>query len=343
MPRRLAAPALLLALAAACGGTGMPAPAPPLPVKTWTWVDVPGTQCSDGSATGLAVSPGTDGTTVVFLDGGGACWDTLTCFTFHLAKPGPYAQAQWDAETRIPGSLLDRALPGSPFADATLVFVPYCTGDEHWGDATQDYPQAPRPWHHHGAENLRADVAWLGDHLPAPQKLVVSGSSAGGYGALLAFDLARQRWPEGGGYLVDDAGPPLVGDDIRPEERALWTVAWRLDRTLLQLCPDCALDLSEIVPVLAARHPGDRLALLSSRQDEVIRAFLLLEPAAFEQALLRLVDERFADPGTAAFLVPGSDHALLQAPAGYTAGDVPLPEWLRRMVEDDPAWGTAGR
>src|SRR5512133_1207150 len=105
-----------------------------LPKNQWTWVDLPGTECSDGSQTGIAVSPGD-------RDGGGACWDAITCFTAGTAKPGPYGRTQWESQRdrALPGSLLDRALPGNPFSNDTLVFVPYCTGDVHAGDAVQSY------------------------------------------------------------------------------------------------------------------------------------------------------------------------------------------------------------
>lgn len=347
--RRLVGVLSLAVLLAACGddggrdGGGDDAG---LPRRTWTWVDVPGAQCADGSPTGIGVSRGDDDArVVVLLDGGGACWDAVTCFELRTASAGPFGAAQLPARlAELPGSALDRALPGNPWAGATLVFVPYCTGDVHAGDAVQDYPGAPRPWRHRGRANVEAALGWLGERLPAPGKVVISGASAGGFGALLALDHAARRWPSARAYLVDDSGPPLVGDDFSPLLRAAWFAAWRLDRTLLPLCPDCALDLSALLPVLARAHPGARLALLSSRQDRVIRGYVGLGPAGFEAAVLRLVDERVAPLAQArAFLVPGDGHTMLGAPAAFTSGDVTLLEWLRRMVEDEAGWTTAGR
>lgn len=335
-----------------CGGDDAPPDArsaEPLPAGVWSWIDLAGTKCSDGSATGLAVNPGPRADLLVFLDGGGACWDALTCFGLGkippASDPGPFRAAEFERKrAEIPGSLLDRDAPGNPYREFTLVFVPYCTGDVHAGDTVQDYPGASSRYHHHGRANVAAVGDWLLTKLPAPGKLVVSGASAGGFGALLAHDALRARWPAARGYLVDDSGPPLVRSDFSPALRAAWTLAWRIDEVVLSVCgDDCALDLSRIVPALRARWPEDRLALLSSTQDEVIRAYVGLGPAGFESALLQLRAERFEPlAGAETFLVPGDFHTMLGALERFTAGGVPLSEWLRLQVEDDPAWASAG-
>jgi hypothetical protein len=350
---RLAAAILTLAwILAGCGG-GNGAPALDVPRLQWTWVDVPGTMCSDGSPTGLAVNPGPEGSTdvLVFLTGGGACWNEAPCynaggFPTGLATAGPYGQAQFQADLpKAAGTILDRTVTGSPFGGATLVFIPYCTGDVHWGNAATKYPLGLGPvWHHAGEPNLTADVAWLVANLPAPAKIVVSGSSAGGYGSLLAHDLARTAWPNAKGYLIDDSGPPLVGGDVPDAERAGWWASWNLSQTLDPLCPTCRDDLSTILDVLAVKYPSDRIALLSFRQDSVIGPFLLQTPQGFENALLQLVDTRIAPHATAhAFLVSGSGHALLQDFAAHSADGTDLPSWIRQMVQDEAGWTTLGR
>jgi hypothetical protein len=335
--------ALALCSAAACGGSEAPELA--LARNVWTWVDVPGSACSDGSETGIAVNRGDDDREVLLvLDGGGACWDTITCFTAQLAKPGPYGSAEFDRQREeVAGSVLDRSAPANPFARATLVFVPYCTGDVHAGDAVQSYPRAPRRYHHKGRVNVARALDFLQGALPAPAKVVVSGASAGGFGSVLAFDEVRRRWPLSRGYLVDDSGPPLVGNDINAALRAAWFVSWRLDESVLPLCPACATDLSRLFPVLAEKYPDDRFALLSSTRDQVIRSFVLLDAAAFEAAILRLADERIAPLAQArTFLVPGTSHTMIGRPDAFVADGIPLTEWLRRMVDDDPAWTSVG-
>lgn len=151
----------------------------------------------------------------------------------------------------------------------------------------------------------------------------MSGSSGGGYGSLLAHDLACTAWPSARGYLIDDAGPPLVGGDVQPAERTAWISGWRLDLTLLPLCPACADDLSRILETLAGKYPRDRIALVSSRQDSVISSFVLQTPSGFENALLQLVDERISPNPNAA----QADEHLARAEGGRAS---PRPWSARR-------------
>lgn len=364
--RLLRALSLGLLLAAACGSDDEPS----LPRLEWTWVPVAGTACSDGSETGMGIErgPGPSPDVLVFLMGGGACWDALTCFPPlglpQIATPGPYGADQLaaDIRTRRPGSILDRELPGNPYKDFTFVFVPYCTGDVHAGDAVRSYPGAPRAWHHRGRANLQLDFARLPAEVEAPARVVVSGSSAGGFGALLAFDLAKTSWPAAKGYLVDDSGPPL--DEIPPLTVAAWLAQWELGDTLVDVCGGleeglaCAQDLGSIFPVLGARYPEDRLALLSSTQDEVMRFFFgtfvaappfvtAMAPETFEQGVRalagRIEDDTPANGAgeTHAFVVTGTTHPMLDRPASFSSQGVGLLPWLGQMLADDPAWASA--
>jgi hypothetical protein len=314
---------------------------------TWTWIDVPGTSCGDGSPTGFAVNVGDTADVLLFLDGGGACWDYATCFLSPLASPGPFGRAQLPGRTAgFAGTPFDRADARNAFARFTFVFVPYCTGDLHAGDAQRSYSTAGLParsFAHRGRANLRADVARLAAEVPSPRRLVVSGASAGGYGALLNYDAVRAAWPSERAFLLDDSGPPLEGDALQPALRGAWRSSWALDPLLDALCATCRDDFSAAVPAIVARHPADRVALLSSLQDRVIGAFTLLPGPAFEVALRLTVRDRFDPlPQARTFLVPGDAHALLAAPASFTAGGVELRDWLRQMVEGDAAWRSVG-
>lgn len=334
---------------AACGGGGGDASPSGAPPGAWTWIDVPGTQCGDGTATGIAVNRASaeDASVLVFLDGGGACWQDAGDFTCGegTARAGPYGAAQL-ADALLTGlddrTILDRTVAGTPFAGATLVYVPYCTGDVHWGESAPTYPGGV--WRHAGARNLELDVAWMRANLRAPEKLVVAGSSAGGFGAFLAHDLARKAWPHARGYLVDDSGPLLLGDDVPAADRSAWYASWNLDATLGELCgAACEGDLSQAIVALQARWPGDRIALVSSLQDVTARGFLGYATGDdYQAALLRLVDLRFSGGDAHAFLVPGTGHGLLGGVGSQNADGTSLSDWLRQMTDDERGWSTLG-
>ncbi len=358
--------ALVLAVAlAACRGGSKKTSTVQLQPLTWTWIPVAGAVCSDGSPTGIAVETpaAPSGDLLVFLMGGGACWDTLTCFTLGIATPGPFGQPQMQQQVPalVPGSIFDRSVASSPYKDFTYVFVPYCTGDVHSGDkigtaGSVPFVGAPHDWHFKGRVNLALDFAWIDANLDAPSKVVVAGSSAGGFGSLHAFDLARKTWPGAKGYLVDDSGPPLSA--IPPATIAAWQLAWDLGGAMPSACGplDCLGDLSRVFPALRTTYPNDRMALLSSTQDQTIRSFfgtftttypyvVPMDPTTFETSLRSLAGaiEDATPPGeTHAFVVTGSTHTMLGAPGNFTSSQgTGLWDWLKQQVTDDPAWAEA--
>ncbi len=343
--------ALLVVFLAACGGASPPGSSlvslPPLVQNTWTWVDVPGTSCGDGSQTGIGIDPGDGPGLLVFLTGGGACFDYVSCFVAHAAGSGSFGRSDFEAliSAKAPGSILDRSDPLNPYRSMSFVFIPYCTGDVHGGNNVVDYPDASggtQRWHHVGLVNVEAVLPWISAAFPVPNPIVVSGSSAGGYGALLNYDSFRHTFPAADALLVDDSGPPLVGSDISPALLAVWIAAWRIDRAVTPICPECLTDLSKLFPVLAGRYPHDRLALLSSAQDLVIRSFLgYVDGSAFEAAIGRLEGVIDPIPNARYFVVAGTTHTMLPTPAAFSSAGTDLRAWLAEQLANDPAWTSA--
>jgi len=347
--------AMLLVLAACGGSTPDPLPPPAypppgapltgLPAGAWSWVSFPDSSCDDGSPTGIAVNPGTGPDLLVLLNGGGACWDYLTCYTLNTASHGPFGEAEFLrlGATALPGSILDRGLAGNPFADATLVFVPYCTGDIHGGDRLATYvgPAETRVHHHAGHTNVLAFLRRLAATWPAPERLVVAGASAGGFGALINYDAFRHYWPGARSFLVDDSGPPLGPGAASQLLLTTWFTSWGLDRALDPVCgAACHTDLSAQIGALSRRFPQDRLALLTSLQDQVIAGYYFLGGVALEREILRLTAEVIAPtPNFRAFVVAGSSHTMLGDPAAFAQG-VPLLTWIEQQVSGDAAWQT---
>jgi hypothetical protein len=325
--------AALAALLAACGkGTTDPEP-------TLTFVPVEKMVCADGSSTGLGVSRGSEDV-LLYLSPGGAC-SPLLCD----ASRGPFRAADLALAEQavLPGTILDRQLAGNPFARFTLVVVPYCTGDVHAGDAVQDY--GGTIWRHRGHANLEAAVEWIEANLPRPTRIVVAGSSAGGFGSLLAYDSVRSRWPGSSGVtagLIDDSGPTFDPPGFSTALPYVWWDAWNLGSTVTPLCPGCKDRLSEIWRTLSGRYPEDLMALLSTTQDGTMSDFLELTSSDFEIALTSLVDTLKPLGNVKTFRVDGTDHALLRTPARYAAGGKSLLSWLDPIAIGTGAFTSAG-
>ncbi len=387
--RALRAPAvvaLLLAVACGRGSTGEPAPAPVgTPISRtegtaiagaadWVWIPFEDAFCTDAiadesgryhfgtSTTGLAISWGSTASrdVVVFLQGGGACWDFFTCGGIaplfdKTALAGPFGPDQFarNIYEKYTSSWIRRGNLPPSLADATIVFVPYCTGDVHGGDKVMTYPSLVPgypdvTWHHVGHANITAFVRRLAPTFPDPGKLVIAGASAGGFGSLANYTTFRAQWPNAKGYLVDDSGPPLIGDTIPFLTRAVWYASWNLGASLDTFCTGCRDDMSQGLREITRRYPQDRIALVSHLQDEVIRGFfgkftIVPEPSftpmpadEFEAAL-RELGTTVMDPATANakyFFTAGDGHPTLEDPSAITSPEPGLPSWLELMLSD---------
>ncbi len=347
------------------GDAGPPPLGQPIPAAAdggWQWVDFPDSTCNDGTPTGVGVSfSGTSSNLLIYMMGGGACWDYLTCYFARTTVTGPYGQTQFNAQAAaVSGSVFDRTIAANPFKDWNYVFVPYCTGDIHGGDNVMDYGNGTPLWYHKGHANILAYLKRLGATFPAPAKVVVSGSSAGGGGTLANYATARWYWPTVEMYLLDDSLPLFEGNDIPQTERQAWYASWNLAPLLVPVCgTNCINDLSLAHRLLAQTFPRDRMALLSYNQDAVISTYYgQISGSTFEGYLNSLTTDVLAPSHWGSFYLCGNSHTMLGDPGACavgsgggcpttannctTSGGVQLWSWLTQMVTDDPSWASAG-
>ncbi len=329
------------------------APAPPdagppgapitAPEDQWTWVPFADSACADGTPTGIGVNlTSRSRRVVIFFNGGGACWDALTCYTLHTASniDGGYGEANFRAESGQFARFFpfDRTNTDNPWRDASYVFVPYCTGDIHGGDrvATYTVGGVDRQTSHVGYRNVTAYLRRLVATFPMADRVLVTGSSAGGYGAAINWEHIAEAFPRARVDMLDDSGPPLQPS---PGFWSAWRAAW--DLHLPAGCAECATELGAIVPYYARRFPAPaRFALLSYTQDRTISGYYVISGPQFEMQLYALATTRF-DPAPNAkyFFVAGSQHVLWTGASTLTAGDgTRLSTWLQQFDGGDAAW-----
>ena len=323
---------------------GPPAPleAPP---ETWTWIDVPGMTCGDGSPTGVGVNLSTrSARVVVFLNGGGACWDAQTCFELHTAASidTPFAAAEFDAlRPNLDAYPLFARVAANPYADASFVFVPYCTGDLHAGHQVQAFGTAtgPRTVHFVGQANLDALWPRLRATRPTADRVLLAGASAGGYGAMLEQGRLRAAWPEPRVDVLSDSSHPI--DPVVERWTAMRT-AWSLD--LPAGCSGCLDGFAAWPAYLRSVAPaGARWGLLMNTRDQVIASYFGVTQAALAPRTLAIRDAMTLGSGQAAFVIDATSHVLTTTtPAPTTSGGVALGDWVRQFAADDPAWASVG-
>lgn len=274
----------------------------------WRFVPLAGTKCAAGAQSGMGYAPGASDELVIFVQGGGACWNNGTCrpSVFQWGPVCGYGNGVclWDAAggtqplaafvshpnpfpadgggafpselASVKNSLLFQRREENPLRNASYVFVPYCTGDLHAGDSTATFQvkadlfaQPVSVTHHfHGAQNMNVILADLRARHAAVRVVWLIGVSGGGYGAQLNLHRVRAAFPEAEVHLLADSAPMVATNNWRA-----WNTAWNTQ--LPPGCTDCAdAGLPAVLATqLAAVPTSSRVGLLAFQEDAVITRF----------------------------------------------------------------------
>lgn len=271
----------------------------PPPPTGWTWYEIAGATCRDGSPTGFYVHTGTADKLVIYLEGGGACSGDHFC-AFNPAnkdsilagdgqtmfgsaagamagrqQPGGYSDP---THTAPPNGLFDFANAANPFKDWNQVYVPYCTGDVYFGTNANATVGALPPQKFVGYLNMQK---FIGRIVPTfkdkVSHVILTGASAGGFGAALNFSMVSDAFGDVPVDVVDDSGPPFDDKFMFPCMQKYWRTLWGYDAAFPADCAECrqadGAGMMHLADFLMRKHPKARVALISSMQDEIIRLF----------------------------------------------------------------------
>ena len=285
---------------------------------------------------------------VVFFDGGGACWDDITCAVPRRANDARESDGFYKAEL-IPGDdpnrlsgIFDLGNARNPVRDWSFVFVPYCTGDVHSGSNTAHYrdPDTGEPYaiEHRGSDNFRSILTWMRANIDAPARILVAGSSAGAYGAATHFARVRAAYPNGHALMLGDAGQGVT----TAEFSVLRNGSWRYQLPASVFGRDTMLTADDdVVARLAAHFPRDRFAQYTTAQDVTQRAFFaLMGPTescnAWGQKMSGDLTRRQSLGNFRSYLAAGETHTILRSPLFYSeqTGGAPFAEWLTALLSE---------
>jgi hypothetical protein len=308
------------------------------PDRQWSFVAFPESRCANGTPTGIAINPIANAQgLLVFMQGGGACWNTEMCFvsmsSVHLADTVDETVTLNEAANL--SGLFDHDNAANPFKDFAYVYMPYCTGDLHIGTATKTYEGGTI--HHYGGRNVAEYLARLVPTFPEIEGVVVSGISAGGFGATFNWWRFQGAFPHARVDVLDDAG--LIVDPAN-DHWSTMIEAWQL--ALPPGCDACAERMSAFLPFYGEHLIAPRrYALVGFMSDAVIGSFFELTG---EQIAAELLDRRMnAAANQKTFFLAGAQHSIIGEGAFTMASDgATFLPWLLQMASDDPAWDHAG-
>jgi ABC-type proline/glycine betaine transport system permease subunit len=298
--------------------------------------------CANGSEVNYLERRADPTRVVLYFEGGGACFSAATCdfdgpqksyVSSSLATPGFLEER---------GGIFDLDRPENPLADHSFVYVPYCTGDVHLGNAATDYGP-DLVVEHRGYPNGLVALDHLVETYPQVQELLVTGTSAGSVPTPLFAGLAADRLPEARIVTLGD-GSGAYPDD--PVLNGLIGSLWGTEQAL----PDWPeVDGATVrdwgIPRLyryAGRHaPEITFAKFDHAFDET-QAFYAELVGVDADELVALIDENEAvieaeGVEVASYVAPGSDHTILGRDTFYEleVEGVRFVDWVADLVRGE--------
>lgn len=313
---------------------------------------------------------------VIYFQGGGGCWDPVNC----LIAP-TYTQQQDEtiemfADTEGMG-IFDTDNPANPFRKWYFVYIPYCTGDIHWGASDteyevpdifkEDFPLESWTIQHRGFVNFQVVLNWIKDSFERPRKIFVTGISAGSYGAIGAFPFIKREFPLSRAYVLGDAGNGIVSDEFKSNYIYNWNIqlpdwipAYKDGYT-----PD--MSPSDMYTEYANYYFLSKFAQYTTAYDETQAWFynLMLSDESYipysyqpwlwgylpyEEVWCDWNDQMIGfayDTASSArnyryYIAAGTDHTVLMSPKFYTedSAGISLVKWVKAMVRNPfGMWG----
>jgi hypothetical protein len=346
---RLLVLAALAVAVAGCGGSDTTKSAAPAATQTPTTTTARGDQgwervvpggdcrCSDGSEFSFWVRKANPKKVVFYLEDGGACFSAETC-----ARDSGVYQVRVSEGPTAEGGMFDLADERNPFADYSIVYVPYCTADVHMGDTTKKYAPGLTV-QHKGYVNGSAALDHLAATFSGATDIVVIGESAGSVTAPLYAGFVSDRLPNARITALADSSGSYPDAPRFNEILAAWGTGEALpswtesaDRTSDRWSfPGFFIQSGRHDPrIVFARHDyaydehqvgwfprvgvtaGDLLSRIDANE------------ARIENAGVNLLN----------YIAPGDEHTALSEDQFYTetVNGEPLVDWVTRLIEGKP-------
>jgi hypothetical protein len=319
--------------------------------------------CMNGTPYQFFARRGSVNKLVVYYQGGGACWDGVTCgvpVCDVSVTPG-------DNPNNFSSGFADLSDPRNPFRDWNAVFVSYCSCDVHFGDAAQDYPRPALPSlhvEHRGYHNSRIVEKWAREHFVNPEEIFVTGTSAGAYGAWFNAPLHHDVWPASQFDVLADAGNGVITPAFLQNEFSNWDFRRNIPPTIPGVVEsiDNGTGIVGYTQAVTDFFPRTRWAHYTTAYDggsggQTGFYNLMLNPqnpiggainwwqgsCAFNERMrAQAFQQAGASPANYRYYIgTGSRHGVWGHPKVYsdTTGGVPLlVDWVSAMLVGGPGW-----
>lgn len=312
--------------------------------------DPRGPLCLRGTEYTVDTREGSSDELVIFLQGGGACWEDF-CSAFETTNSLP------------PSGVLNPDLEGNPVADWDVLYLPYCDGSLFAGDVDRVLPNSilvedgpdESMGYQRGLQNLTAalDIGLV--EFPNPSRILLTGVSGGAFGTINALPLVRYYYPETEILVFNDSGVGVAKDGDPDFINETLLDGWNALSLVPESCTDCTSNghATRLIEWQLAADDNFTLSALSFSADSVISfTFLMVNPADFTTWLLAeterttmLFEDRYKR-----FIPEGSAHTTLLREVSEGGGGIQIGaldteiggvtvlDWFTAMIDGTEVW-----
>jgi hypothetical protein len=305
-------------------------------VIAWETIDAPADcMCADGSPYSYFVREADPTKVMFFLEGGGACFSGAMC------APG---SDSYNQDIGAPGGdafgIFDFANSENPFADHSIVYVPYCTGDVHSGNVTKDYGDGV-VIEHKGFVNASAALTTMIERFPNVVDLVVAGLSAGAFTTPLYAGVAADQLPNAKVAVIADGGGAV------PDAISAVTANWGTVESLPDWPEFAGTTAAMMTPAysfakVAEHNPSITFLRYDYAYDRVLSGYAVMAGLSADGLVdvIRSGEASIEATGAAvaAWVSPGDAHTILGRPDFYTEelNGVRFLDWLLAFLDGTP-------
>lgn len=308
------------------------------------------TICSKGEPFQYFVRPGATDKVVIEFSGGGACWSDKTCpladaaaiFTSTVEPPNYVSD-----ESKAKG-ISDHSRDDNPVKDWTHVYIGYCTGDIHVGDNVKTYTDAntqkPLTINHKGAANTRAVLAWVFKNFTAPQQVLVTGCSAGGYGATFWAPHIKRHYTSAKIFHLSDSAAGIVSPSFFSDLNEAWKPQGVYPKYIPGSDPSIKASLSSYYLAVSNFYPDLPMAQFNTAFDATQALYFNFVTNQDEKEWSKLMLNeisaiRDGAKNFGAYLAPGDKHCVIPDDDFYASlvdGKSPA-AWLQEEIQNEKA------
>jgi hypothetical protein len=302
---------------------------PDLP-KGWSVIETGGeTICSRGSKYLFLVRKGTVNRIVIDFMGGGACWNEQTCsFADSIFNENLDLFENAGGDVDLDG-IYDSSDQANPFKDWYHIVVPSGT------------------IHHKGAVNTRAVLDWIGDQFAAPEKIFVTGCSAGAYGSIGWAPHIIEQFPTAKVTQMGDSGVGIITENFFKDSFPTWN-AWEMmpgwiDALNLTQEEIFELGLEDLYIRVAAHYPDLTFSQFTTAFDQTQIIYYQAMGGGSaqewsEKMMLSIDKAKENSPNFRSYIGPGNQHCIVPYANFYTmeSAETVFSDWVTDMVNDEP-------